>query len=368
MDASVSGLASLPNGDVLAVGGFTTADGLPANNVARWNGANWSALGAGIDGPATCVAALPNGDLVVGGWFSTVVGGTPAPYIARWNGSAWSALGGGTNRGVLCLQVLENGDLIAGGWFTQAGGQPANRVARWDGTSWSTIGNGSGGGFNNGVASLAILPNGDLAAGGYFTQANGMPIERLARFDGLDWRALGGAVEGRVNSIVVTERGDLAVGGAFVRVAGRVRAKVAQLRAGCEPRVTSTSSGCTGSGGPVLRSNLPWVGAPFVADGSLLPTPAIVALLYGLSTTSVPVVSLSPFAQPGCLVGVTPDVVLLTTSLGGTARAQWLLPDAPALIGATFHHQMLPFALDAVGNIVGVSATNQLHLSIGAFE
>jgi hypothetical protein len=117
-----------------------------------------------------------------------------------------------------------------------------------------------------------------------------------------------------------------------------------------------------------LRSNLPWVGASFVADGLLLPTPAIVAVLYGLTTTSVPVVSLSPLAHPGCLIGVTPEVVTLTTSVGGTARSQWQLPDAPALIGATFHHQMVPFALDAVGNIVGVGATNQLHLTIGAFE
>jgi hypothetical protein len=38
-----------------------------------------------------------------------------ANYIARWNGTSWSALGTGMNGSVSALAVLPNGDLIAGG-------------------------------------------------------------------------------------------------------------------------------------------------------------------------------------------------------------------------------------------------------------
>jgi hypothetical protein len=36
------------------------------------------------------LATLPNGDLVAGGIFTS-----PASYVARWNGTSWSALGTG---------------------------------------------------------------------------------------------------------------------------------------------------------------------------------------------------------------------------------------------------------------------------------
>ena len=39
--------------------------------------------------------------------------------------------------------VAPNGDLVVGGYFTEAGGQPADYVASWDGSSWSPLGTGS---------------------------------------------------------------------------------------------------------------------------------------------------------------------------------------------------------------------------------
>jgi hypothetical protein len=76
-------LAVLPNGDLVAGGDFTTAGGVPANRVARWNGSSWSAMGSGLNNAVWTLAVLPNGDLVAGGSFTTT-GGVPAPYIARW--------------------------------------------------------------------------------------------------------------------------------------------------------------------------------------------------------------------------------------------------------------------------------------------
>jgi hypothetical protein len=132
------------------------------------------------------LAVLPNGDLVAGGGFSTA-GGVAASYVARWNGTSWSPLGSGMNSAVQALAVLPNGDLVAGGSFSTAGGVAANRVARWNGTSWSPLGSG----MNSTVWALAVLPNGDLVAGGFFTTAGGVLSGYWAHWTdtGIPWSA-----------------------------------------------------------------------------------------------------------------------------------------------------------------------------------
>ena len=58
------------------------------------------------------------------------------------------------------LLVLPNGDLVAGGSMTTAGSSPADRIARWDGVSWQAMGSGPGAL----VQALAVMPNGDIVA------------------------------------------------------------------------------------------------------------------------------------------------------------------------------------------------------------
>ncbi|QYU66619.1 hypothetical protein J4558_16775 [Leptolyngbya sp. 15MV] len=133
----------------LVVGGrFTIAGNTFANNIAVYDPAtgNWSALGSlregGMGGSVFALAVLPSGDLVAGGNFATA-GDVSASNIARWNGSSWSALGSGVTGGgqpfVSALAVLPSGDLVAGGSFTTAGGASASRIARWNGSSWSAM-------------------------------------------------------------------------------------------------------------------------------------------------------------------------------------------------------------------------------------
>jgi hypothetical protein len=71
---------------------------------------------------------LPNGELVVGGQFTTA-GGLPANRIAKWNGTTWSAFGAGTDGSVFELALQGSGQVLVGGDFSQAGGTPQNRVA-----------------------------------------------------------------------------------------------------------------------------------------------------------------------------------------------------------------------------------------------
>jgi hypothetical protein len=62
--------------------------------------------------------------LYVGGDFTTI-GNISANNVAKWDGSSWSALGSGVNGNVRALTIL-NGEIYAGGTFTTAGGVSAN--------------------------------------------------------------------------------------------------------------------------------------------------------------------------------------------------------------------------------------------------
>jgi hypothetical protein len=111
-------------------------------------------------------------NLYAGGRFDTV-GGMQVNNIAKWDGSAWSALGiGSFYAGVQALAVSGT-TLYAGGWFTNTGGVTANYIAAWNGSAWSALGSGMGGGFRFGphVSALAADGSGHLFVGGGFALA-----------------------------------------------------------------------------------------------------------------------------------------------------------------------------------------------------
>ncbi len=232
--AGVGALAVLPNGDLVAAGDFTSIGGVAANHIARWNGSSWSPLGSGVAWPGVsasvlALAAMPNGDVVAGGWF-TVAGAVNAVGIARWNGSAWSALGGSVNSAVRTILPLPNGDLLVGGQFGSAGGQTAIGVARWDGTNWFPLGAGLRIGTGLGQAySLARTSNGDVIATGAFTTAGGVAAANIARWDGAAWSALGSGLSlGLGQTMLVRAAGPVVVGGQFTAAGGVPADRVAQ--------------------------------------------------------------------------------------------------------------------------------------------
>src|SRR5262249_7211867 len=155
-----------------------------ANNIAQWNGTNWSALKLGVNNQVY-VLAMSGSNLFVGGAF-TMASNTPTSaitvnYISRWDGSNWSALGSGVSAGppldfasVNALAASPDGRLYAGGLFATAGGVLVNNVAQWDGFSWHPLALGtSDSGFPDlggppSVSALA-LSGGTLYMGGNFT-------------------------------------------------------------------------------------------------------------------------------------------------------------------------------------------------------
>jgi len=228
-----SALGSGVNGEVgaLAVSGtnlytggqFTAAGGVAANNIAKWDGSAWSHLGLGIRGPyytaPVRALAVSGTDLYAGGYF-TNAGWVRVNNIAKWDGSAWSALGSGMDYPVSAL-VVSGSNLYAGGSFYRAGEVWAYQVAQWGGSAWSALGSGMSGDPAAAVWALAV--NGtDLFAGGSFTNAGGVAANRIAKWDGSAWSALGSGMNDRVYALAVSGP-DLYVGGMFT-TAGEVPA------------------------------------------------------------------------------------------------------------------------------------------------
>ncbi|TVQ64173.1 MAG: hypothetical protein EA378_00100, partial [Phycisphaerales bacterium] len=92
----------------------------------------------------------------------------------------WASLTGqeiGVSGGIRAMAVFDDGSgpaLYAGGVFTTAGGVEVNRVARWNGSTWSALEGPSGIGVNGTVRALAVYDDGSgpaLYAGGYFSTA-----------------------------------------------------------------------------------------------------------------------------------------------------------------------------------------------------
>jgi alpha-tubulin suppressor-like RCC1 family protein len=219
----LAAMAIGPNGDLYAGGIFTTAGGIAATNIAKWDGSTWTNLSTGIAGSVYALAIGANGDLYAGGGFISA-GGTAANRIAKWDGSTWTNLGTGMNGTVLSLSVAPNGDLYVGGSFSTAGGTAANRIAKWDGSTWTNLGTG----MNNSVAALSVAPNGDLYAGGHFATAGGTAANRIAKWDGSTWTNLGTGINGVINGLAFGSTGDLYAGGDFTTAGGTAANRIAK--------------------------------------------------------------------------------------------------------------------------------------------
>src|SRR5207249_3658413 len=81
--------------------------------------------------------------------------------------------GSGANDSISCLAVQPDGKIVIGGTFTEVNGVPRRRLARFkpDGTLDSTFDPASG--PNLFVSAIVLQPDGKLLIGGGFTTING---------------------------------------------------------------------------------------------------------------------------------------------------------------------------------------------------
>lgn len=205
------------NGNLIAAGNFTEADGAPAQNIAQWDGNQWLPLDVGLDNSVSALIVDSNGDLIAGGSF-TQSGSTPLNYIARWDGFSWQPLGSGMDDGVAALLLDANGMLIAGGRFTMAGGNAAGGLAAWNGSQWQPLGN-PGDSFINRtidqVSALELDASDNLLVAGRFERVGSVTANNIVRWDGSQWQPLNGGLGNRVFALDQQTDSSLLVAGQF---------------------------------------------------------------------------------------------------------------------------------------------------------
>jgi hypothetical protein len=180
-------------GTVYAGGSFDRSGSTILNNLAQWAGNAWVGIGGGWNGGVVRALADYNKSLVVGGFAAP--GDSGPVYIAQWNGTAWSGLGNGIH-GVVYTIATNGDDLYAGGSFMEAGGSSARRIAHWDGSHWQAMGSGIGYESWGSYVYSVVQESGYVYAAGEFTVAGGIPVNNIARWNGSSWSAMGSGLEG----------------------------------------------------------------------------------------------------------------------------------------------------------------------------
>lgn len=232
------------SGPALFVGGrFDWIGDLRVNNIAKWDGSEWSAIevdgaigltGGGVE----CFHVYDDGSgaaLYIGGSFSSA-GGLGVQRIVKWNGTAWERIVTadgdiGVSSSVYAMATHDDGTgekLYVGGNFAVAGNTVVNRIAAWDGESWSALAGTGGIGTERAVRAIQSFDDGSgatLIVGGQFRRAGGVLVNYIANWDGEEWLPLGfGIAVGEVADLEVFDDGNgpaLLVGGAF-NVAGGI--------------------------------------------------------------------------------------------------------------------------------------------------
>ena len=173
------GVERLASGQVTA---FTTADGLPHDNVqvlevapdgtvwvgagcavARFDGDQWQQVGPGCDdalGTVLDIAIAPDGAVWVAGPFD----------LYRLEGDSWEVL----DPMVRSIAFAWDGTLWASGW---TGRQDGQYVGRFDGSEWETYNTMEL--FSEPVGKVAVTPDGDVWGS---TSYHG-----VVSFDGVEW-------------------------------------------------------------------------------------------------------------------------------------------------------------------------------------
>jgi trimeric autotransporter adhesin len=221
-DVSIAGLAMDRDGRLFAAGDFKIAGGKSANHVAMLDGVNWNGLGVdnGVDDEIQDIVLDQNGGYYITGKF-TCAWGKIVDHIAHWNGSNWTDLAGGLT-GIPYpyprrMVVDHAGNLYVGGDFVYAGDKTVHSIAKWNGVEWQALGSG----LNGNVTAMAVDSQDHLYVSGYFSTAGSVPANGIAEWTGTQWLSLRSDITAfAANALVVDDQDRLIAGGWFDSIDG----------------------------------------------------------------------------------------------------------------------------------------------------
>ena len=184
-------IVALQSDEKIIIGGsFTSYNGITINRIARLN--NDGSLdasfnpGIGPNNSIYTIAIQPDGKIIIGGDF-TSYNGVSTNHVARLNadGSLDASFNPGTsaNNTVLATAIQSDGKIVIAGFFTSFNGAARNYIARLNANGSLDATFNPGFGADNNVWTTALQPDGKIIIGGDFTSFNGVPINRIARLN-----------------------------------------------------------------------------------------------------------------------------------------------------------------------------------------
>ena len=244
---TVRALAVQANGKILAAGAFTVANQGADGGVIRLNpdgslDASFD-VGTGLvdDGGAVgsgyALAVLPNGQILVGGAFTTFNGQDYAGLVrlnadgsvdTSFNPNGTGTTGNSYGDGVRSIVVEANGQIVIGGYFSAYNGHPASGVARLDADGGLDTSFDAGEGpTDGGVLAVTVQGNGQVIVGGGFNDFAGYQTNHLLRLntDGSVDTSYSGSSTlfvGEVDALLNQPDGSTLAGGTFLTQGGLV--------------------------------------------------------------------------------------------------------------------------------------------------
>jgi uncharacterized delta-60 repeat protein len=334
----------LVGGDFTAMQPAGTGTAVIRSHLARLNtdGTLDPTFNANAAASVITVGIQPDGRLLVGGAFNSVWsnGGAVANirFLARFNpdGTVDQGFNSGVNNAVAAFAFQPDGQLVIGGYFTgfvpngSSNSTVRNRVARLnpvDGALDATLNLDAGGRI---LVSAVQPTDGKILIGGSFTSVGGATHTRLARLntDGSVDPTFNPDFNERVFAIAPLANGKILVGGGFTTISGVTRNFIARLNS--DGSVDTTVNATTGYAFDPNASSQ--VGAIVVQpDGKIL--------LAGAFTTFTPAAATPTSLTRFYIARLNTDGTVDTAfdpNANSTIAAVALLPDGKILVGGTF--------------------------------
>ncbi len=255
MPESVDAIAVQPDGKIVIGGDFTSVLGVTRNRIARLNadGTLDTSFNPNASAPVFGLAIQPDGKILVTGDF-LLMGGMLRPSMARLqtDGSLdnFYPTQSTTSGSVDCMVLQPDGKIVVGGTFESIGGRSSKGLARLnsDGSADSTFFNYSA--FGGSVITTALQPDGKILIYGVlpgFSPNNSPALSRLSN-NGTYESAFQPNANGEVTAINVQPDGKILAGGSFTSLGGQPRNRIARLNV----NGTADSTYNPNSDGPVF--------------------------------------------------------------------------------------------------------------------
>lgn len=244
---TIQSIGLLQNGKMFISGAFQMFDGRPRRCIARLHADGrldtTTNFGTGVNGISHTISILPDGKVLISGFFSEINGVT-RNQVARLHPDGSLDTAFNTGLGTVSFNssmgspiythaLQSDGKVLIGGVFAEFNGFGRNRVARLLANGSLDLAHNPGTGANGSVWSLARLPDGRIYAAGNFASYNDMPYRYIVRLfpDGrLDTSFNTGTGPNYfIASVAIQPDGKVVIGGNFSAINGIARNNIARL-------------------------------------------------------------------------------------------------------------------------------------------